>query len=281
MKKLFTLFALIGLLSFSMNAYAQDEAAEATEEVDTASMEMSDSTLVSSDSAVAETEEVPEAYVEEEEAVERGFHQIVKQQFIDGGPAFMGIVLLCLILGLAVSIERIIHLNLATTNVKKLVSSVEDALNSGGVEAAKDVCRNTSGPVASIFMQGLMRMSEGIEMVEKSIVSYGSVEMGKLEKGMVWISLFISLAPMLGFMGTVIGMISAFDAIAEAGDVSPSLVAGGIKVALLTTVGGLIVAVILQLFYNYLVSKIDGLVNSMEDASISLVDILVKHNLSK
>jgi biopolymer transport protein ExbB len=126
-----------------------------------------------------------------------------------------------------------------------------------------------------------MRASEGIEMVEKSIISYGSVEMGKLEKGMVWISLFISLAPMLGFMGTVIGMIGAFDAIAEAGDVSPSLVAGGIKIALLTTVGGLIVAVILQLFYNYLVSKIDSLVNSMEDASITLVDILVKNKLSK
>jgi biopolymer transport protein ExbB len=193
----------------------------------------------------------------------------------------MGIVLLCLILGLAVSIERIIHLNLATTNVKKLLANVESALSSGGIEAAKEVCRNTRGPVASIFVQGMMRMSEGIEMVEKSIIAYGSVEMGKLEKGMVWISLFISLAPMLGFMGTVIGMIDAFDAIAAAGDVSPSLVADGIKVALLTTVGGLIVAVILQLFYNYLISKIDSLVNSMEDASISVVDILVKHNLSK
>ena len=162
-------------------------------------------------------------------------------------------VLLCLILGLAVSIERIITLNLATTDTKKLLSDVDDALkNKGGVNAAKEICKNTRGPVASIFTQGLMRASEGIEMVEKSIISYGSVEMGKLEKGMVWISLFISLAPMLGFMGTVIGMIGAFDAIAEAGDVSPSLVAGGIKIALLTTVGGLIVAVILQLFYNCL-----------------------------
>ena len=149
------------------------------------------------------------------------------------------------------------------------------------IEKAKEVCRNTSGPIASIFYQGLERSSKGIDAVEKSIVSYGSVQMGLLERGTTWISLFIALAPMLGFMGTVIGMIGAFDAIAEAGDVSPSLVAGGIKIALLTTVGGLIVAVILQLFYNYLVSKIDSLVNNMEDASISLVDILVKNKLSK
>lgn len=224
--------------------------------------------------------EAEEVYVEEEES-SPGFHQVVKQQFIDGGATFMGIVLACLILGLAISIERIIHLNMATTNTNKLLADVEDALGSGGAEAAKEVCRNTRGPVASIFTQGLMRMSEGIEMVEKSIIAYGSVEMGRLERGMIWISLFISLAPMLGFMGTVIGMIDAFDAIAEAGDVSPALVADGIKVALLTTVGGLIVAVILQLFYNYLVSKVDSIVNSMEDASISLVDLLVKHNLSK
>ena len=279
MKKLFTLLMLVGALTFSATGlYAQDAA-------DSTDMAM-DSTSMASDSTEMEmAEEVeepaPAQVIEEEPEVEASFHQVVKEQFIDGGPAFMGIVLLCLILGLAIAIERIIHLNLATTNIKKLLASVEEALGAGGVEAAKEVCRNTRGPVASIFVQGLMRMSEGIEMVEKSIIAYGSVEMGKLERGMVWISLFISLAPMLGFMGTVIGMIDAFDAIAEAGDVSPSLVAGGIKVALLTTVGGLIVAVILQLFYNYLVSKIDSLVNGMEDASISLVDVLVKHNLSK
>ena len=257
-------------------------------------MAQEDTTAVESDSTmmVAEDSTAEEAMVEEEVVEETpdvyepvaedpGFHQIVKEKFIEGDWKFMGIVLVCLILGLAVAIERIITLNLATTNTKKLLSQVEDALSSGGVEAAKDVCRNTQGPVASIFVQGLMRMSEGVEMVEKSIIAYGSVEMGKLEKGMVWISLFISLAPMLGFMGTVIGMIGAFDAIEAAGDISPSLVAGGIKVALLTTVGGLIVAVILQLFYNYLVSKIDSLVNSMEDASISLIDILVKQSASK
>ena len=150
-----------------------------------------------------------------------------------------------------------------------------------GNESAMEVTKNTKGPVASIFTQGLMRYSEGIEMVEKSIIAYGSVEMGKLERGLVWISLFISLAPMLGFMGTVIGMIGAFDAIEAAGDISPQIVARGIKIALLTTVAGLIVGVILQLFYNYLVSKIDALVNTMEEASISLVDLLVQHKLTK
>jgi biopolymer transport protein ExbB len=212
---------------------------------------------------------------------EKSFHQTVKEKFIEGGWQFMGIVLVCLILGLAISIERIITLNLATSNNKKLLAKVEEALEAGGVEKAKEVTKSTRGPVASIFTQGLMRMSEGLEMVEKSIIAYGSVEMGRLERGLVWISLFISLAPMLGFMGTVIGMIEAFDSIEAAGDISPALVARGIKIALLTTVAGLIVAVILQLFYNYLVAKIDGLVNSMEDASISLVDILVRHNLSK
>jgi len=277
MKNFLSYFIIAGLLATaSMTAYAQDQ-------MDTSEMIASEDTLsmASPDSVMEEI--VEEVAVMEEEVVEEeaSFHQVIKQQFIDGGPEFMGIVLICLILGLAISIERIIHLNLATTNVSKLLTNVDEALNSGGVEAAKEVCRNTNGPVASIFVQGLMRMSEGVEMVEKSIIAYGSVEMGKLEKGMVWISLFISLAPMLGFMGTVIGMIDAFDAIAAAGDVSPSLVAGGIKVALLTTVGGLIVAVILQLFYNYLVSKVDSLVNSMEDASITLVDMLVRHNEGK
>ena len=205
------------------------------------------------------------------------FHQVIKQKFIEGGPSFMGIVLICLILGLALCIERIIYLNKATTNTEKLLSDVEGALNSGGVEAAKDICRNTPGPIASIFYQGLDRSSEGIDVVEKSVVAYGSVQMGLLERGLSWISLFIALAPMLGFMGTVIGMIGAFDAIEAAGDISPSLVAGGIKVALLTTVFGLIVAIILQTFYNYLVAKIDSIVNNMEDASISLIDILVKN----
>ena len=274
MKRIVVLLMMTGVFTLNhFNSVAQDDAvAVGTDSTEVAA----DSTAAAEVTQVEEVQETAEVY--EEPAAEPTFHQIIKDQFIQGGWQFMGVVLICLILGLAVAIERIITLNLATTNTKKLLSKVEDALATGGVESAKDVCRNTQGPVASIFVQGLMRMSEGIEMVEKSIISYGSVEMGKLEKGMVWISLFISLAPMLGFMGTVIGMIGAFDAIAEAGDVSPALVAGGIKVALLTTVGGLIVAVILQLFYNYLVSKIDSLVNSMEDASISLIDILVKQS---
>lgn len=206
-----------------------------------------------------------------------GFHQELKKRFIEGGPAFMGIVLICLILGLAIAIERIIFLNLSTTNSKKLAREVEEALQSGGVEAAKEVCRNTKGPVASIYYQGLDRTEESIEAAEKAVVGYGGVQMGLLEKNVSWVSLFIALAPMLGFMGTVIGMIQAFDKIEAAGDIQPSLVAGGIKVALLTTVFGLIVAIILQIFYNYIIAKIDSIVNDMEDASINLIDMLVDY----
>lgn len=208
--------------------------------------------------------------------------QMIKQKFIEGGPEFMALVLICLILGLALAIERIIYLNLATTNSTKLLDKIEGALASGGVDEAKEVCRNTRGPVASIFYQGLERSSEGVDMAEKAVVSYGSVQMGLLEKGLSWIGLFIALAPMLGFMGTVIGMIQTFDAISQSkGEVDPSVLAKGIKVALITTVSGLVVAIILQIFYNYIVSKIDSLVNQMEDASISLIDLLVKHDLSK
>ena len=208
------------------------------------------------------------------DAEETGFHQELKKRFIEGGAGFMGIVLLCLILGLAIAIERIIFLNLSATNSKKLTQDVEDALASGGVEAAKEVCRNTKGPVASIFYQGLDRADDSLESAEKAVVAYGGVQMGQLEKNVSWISLFIALAPMLGFMGTVIGMIDAFDKIEAAGDMNPSLVAGGIKIALLTTVFGLIVAIILQIFYNYIIAKVDSIVNDMEDSSISLMDIL-------
>ncbi|MBE9490344.1 MAG: MotA/TolQ/ExbB proton channel family protein [Bacteroidetes bacterium] len=206
-----------------------------------------------------------------------GFHQELKNRFVEGGPGFMGIVLLCLILGLAFAIERIIYLNLSTTNTQKLADSVEDALKSGGLDAAKEVCRNTKGPVASIYYQGLERADESIEAAEKAVIAYGGVQMGQLEKNVSWISLFIAIAPMLGFMGTVIGMIDAFDKIQAAGDMNPSLVAGGIKIALLTTVFGLIVAIILQVFYNYIIAKIDSIVNSMEDASITLIDMLVEN----
>ena len=204
-------------------------------------------------------------------------HQTLKKNFIDGGPLFMTPIILCLILGLAFVIERIIYLNLADKNTKKLVDDVEDALASGGVEAAKDLCRNTRGPVASIFYQGLDRADEGVEMVEKAVVNYGGVQMGKLESNLSWIALFIAISPSLGFLGTVIGMVAAFNAIENAGQISPTVVAGGMKIALITTVAGLIVAIILQLFYNYILAKIDSIVNKMEDSSISLVDLVIKH----
>jgi biopolymer transport protein ExbB len=268
MKKLFALMALCGMLFFiSTNAVvAQNNAAN-------------------QDTAVPQVQASPTADpIEDRAAVaEEGqsLHSQLKQTFIEGGPMFMSFVLVALILGLAFAIERVLYLNLATSNTKKLLTNVEQALESGGIEAAKDVCRKTRGPVASIFYQGLDRADHGIDVVEKSIISYGGVQAGLLEKGLSWIALFIALAPMLGFLGTVIGMIGAFNAIEVAGDISPSLVAGGIKVALITTVGGLVVAIILQIFYNYCISKIDSIVNNMEDASISLLDLLVKYNMKK
>lgn len=218
------------------------------------------------------------ASITDEEVIESTtLHAAIKQKFIEGGAGFMAAVILCLIFGLAIAIERVIYLNLSDINTKKFLEGFEDKLNNGGIEEAKEYCRNTRGPVASIFYQGLSRYDQGVEMVEKSVVSYGSVQMGLMEKGLTWMGLFIALAPMLGFMGTVIGMIGAFDNIQAAGDMSPALVAGGIKVALITTVGGLIVAMILQVFYNYCTSKIEGIVNNMEDASVSMLDILVKY----
>ena len=214
-----------------------------------------------------------------ETAVEgESMHHILMQKFLEGGWGWMLPVLLCLVIGLAVAIERILYLTLSTINKKKFVAKVEKALQEGGIEAAKEVCKNARGPIASIFWQGLDRYDQGLDAVEKAVVSYGSVQTGRMESGLSWIGLFIALSPMLGFMGTVVGMIGAFDAIQAAGDISPTLVAGGIKVALLTTLMGLIAAVILQLFYNYIVSKIDSLVNDMEDASIDLMDILTAYN---
>jgi biopolymer transport protein ExbB len=269
MKRLFALIAVFGMLFFMASnvALAQEDEAAATEPA--AQEEQVDMTVDQEEEAAAAAEEG------------KSLHSQLKQKFIEGNPTFMTFVLISLILGLAFAIERVLYLNLATSNTKKLLANVEEALESGGVEAAKDVCRNTRGPVASIFYQGLDRFDHGIDVVEKTVISYGSVQAGLLEKGLSWIALFIALAPMLGFMGTVIGMISAFDAIEIAGDISPSLVAGGIKVALITTVTGLIVAIILQIFYNYCVAKIDSIINNMEDASISLLDLLVKHNLKK
>ena len=205
-------------------------------------------------------------------------HHVMMQKFLEGGWAWMLPILLCLVIGLAVAIERILFLSLSTINSKKLIANVEEALKKGGIEAAKEVCRNTRGPIASIYYQGLDRYDQGLDSVEKAVVSYGSVQTGQMESGLSWIGLFIALSPMLGFMGTVVGMIDAFDAIQAAGDISPTLVAGGIKVALLTTLMGLTAAVILQLFYNYIIAKIDSLVNAMEDSSITLMDILTAYS---
>ena len=293
MKKRLLFTVLIGMFLFVNPLMAQDDSsatenvemiAEGAEEMDSSVQEE-----VQVEEAVEEVvSEVEEAIAPVEEAEDDGFFanvekvtQEIKKKFIDGGPLFMSFVLIALILGLALSIERIIYLNLATTNTEKLLQDIESAMSNGGVESAKEVCRNTRGPVASIFLQGLERSSEGIEMVEKSVIAYGGVQMGLLERGLSWIGLFIALAPMLGFMGTVIGMIDAFDIIEAKGEAKPDELAGGIKVALITTVSGLIVAIILQIFYNYIVSKIDTLVNQMEDASISLIDVLVKHDLKK
>lgn len=260
MKKLFSILAVTGL--FVLNA-------------NTVSARASASLMTNLSTSVVST-----ALILQDEApavVEKGFNQVLKEKFIEGGAGFMGIVLLCLILGLAVAIERIIFLNMASTNSAKLKQQVEDALASGGVEAAKEVCRNTKGPVASIYYQGLDRATESIESAEKAVIAYGGVQMGQLEKNVSWLTLFIATAPMLGFMGTVIGMIQAFEKIAAVGNLSASLIAADIQVALLTTVFGLIVAIVLQVFYNYIIAKIDSIVNDMEDSSITLIDLLVEH----
>lgn len=268
MKKLFSLIAVLGLLTFGVSSTLVAQESDETTSTETYQEEISHS-------------EVLAAHEDDGEIPHTSLHAAIKQKFIEGGALFMSFVVLSLIFGLAVSIERVLYLNLSSINTKKFLANVEDALQNGGVEAAKELCRTTRGPIASIFYQGLLRYNQGLDMVEKSITSYGSVQMGLLEKGMSWISLFIGIAPMLGFMGTVIGMIEAFDKIQAAGDIQPTLVAGGIKVALITTVGGLIVAMILQIFYNYCISKIDGLVNEMEDSSVTLMDLLVKYEQTR
>ncbi len=286
---LFSFMLAVLVIGAGNNSYAQDPTGEPAE-LDSAaqdSVKKAEEAAAAADLLIQEEKDkkakeiIDAKKAEEDAAANMSVHQIIKQKFIEGGPGFMGIVLLCLILGLALCIERIIYLNMATTNNAKLLNEIEGALGSGGVGAAKEVCRNTKGPVASIFYQGLDRSDKGVEVIEKSVVQYGGVQMGLLEKGLSWISLFIALAPMLGFMGTVIGMIDAFDSIQAAGDISPSLVAKGIKVALITTVFGLIVAIILQIFYNYIISKVDDLVNAMEDSSISFMDIVIKSGTVK
>jgi biopolymer transport protein ExbB len=264
MKRLIAFFTLAALLTFGINnlMMAQDVKDETKKE------QVATSSTSSLTAKTADTSS-------------KSFHQVLKEKFIEGGAGWMAPILICLIMGLALAIERIIFLNLSTTNTMKLLNKVETALESNGVAAAKDICRDTRGPVASIFYQGLDRYNEGLDVVEKSIISYGGVLMARLERNLSWITLFIALAPMLGFLGTVVGMVQAFDAIETAGDISPTIVAGGMKVALLTTVFGLIVAIILQVLYNYLITKVESIVNSMEDVTISFVDLLVRFKNSK
>ena len=260
MKKLFMFLAVAGLVTLTANiasAQEEDAAAPATEQVE-------------------EAEEVIDLFAGSGEEIP--LHQALKTKFIEGGAGFMSLIIICLIIGMALAIERILYLAFSKTNTTKLLEAVEAALEKGGIEEAKKVCRETRGPVASIFYQGLLRADQGVDVVEKTIVSYGGVQMSLMENGLSWIGLFISIAPSLGFLGTVIGMIQAFDAIQAAGDISPNVVAGGMKVALITTVGGLIVAMILQIFYNYIIAKIDALSIDMEDSSIRFVDAMVKYN---
>ena len=262
MKKFFMFLAVASLMTFTASIVAsaqEEEAAPAAVE------QVADDAEEVIDLFAGSGEEVP-------------LNQALKTKFIEGGAGFMSLIIICLILGMALAIERILYLAFSKTNTTKLLDNVEKALEEGGIEKAKEVCRNTRGPVASIFYQGLLRADQGVDVVEKTIVSYGGVQMSLMENGLSWIGLFISIAPSLGFLGTVIGMIQAFDAIQAAGDISPNVVAGGMKVALITTVGGLIVAMILQIFYNYIIAKIDALSIDMEDSSIRFVDAMVKYN---
>ncbi|MFM7637140.1 MAG: MotA/TolQ/ExbB proton channel family protein [Crocinitomicaceae bacterium] len=285
-----TLALTLGIIA-NVNAQGKKKAdkkdkAETTEVAAAPVNDMADDAAVSTgDAAVSEaanTGTTDNAKKKEEaKKPDLTFTQQLKQKYIEGDVVWMTPVLICMIIGMALSIERVIYLNLSTINTSKFIQDVEKALQNGGVDAAKELCRNTRGPIASIFYQGLDRAGEGLDMVEKSVVAYGGVQMGNMEKGLSWLQLFIALSPMLGFLGTVIGMIQAFDKIVEDGQVSPTTVADGIKVALLTTVFGLIAAIALQIFYNYITSKIDGLVNEMEDASISLIDVLLKNKAVK
>ncbi|MCR4852318.1 MAG: MotA/TolQ/ExbB proton channel family protein [Prevotella sp.] len=210
-----------------------------------------------------------------------GLHQQLKKKFVEGNPAFMSLVALVLVLGLAFCIERIIYLTLSEINAKKLMADLEEKVMKDDVEGAKDICRDTRGPVASICYQGLMRIDEPMEDIERSIVSYGSVQSANMERGCSWITLFIAMAPSLGFLGTVIGMVMSFDQIQTEGDINPTIVAAGMKVALITTIFGIIAALILQVFYNYILSKIEHITSQMEESAISFLDIAMKYKLKK
>lgn len=279
MKKLIALLTIAGFMTFGISNSVlaqQEENVPQTEQAAPAEAAVEE---VAAEEAAPVEEIVTTTIAEEEEAPT--FHEVLKKQYIDGGWGFMTLILVILVLGMALSIERIIYLTLSTTNTKKLLADFEKALNEGGIEKAKELCRNTRGPVASIFYQGLLRYNDGLDEVEKAMISYGSVMSGNLSSGSSWITLCISLGPNLGFFGTVIGMVQAFDDIAKAGDISPTIVASGMKVALLTTVFGLITAMVLQVAYNFILSKNEGILNDMEDSTITFMDILNDYSKKK
>ena len=279
MKKLFLILAVVVMVfgaAVDVNAAPKKGGKAKTEQVDKAAEEAKAAEAAKADSLAAVAK--LEAEKAETEVAGETMHQVLMQKFLEGGWGWMLPILIVLVLGLAIAIERILFLSLSTINNKSFIAQVEKALNEGGIEAAKEVCRNKRGPIASIFYQGLDRYHLGLDAVEKAVVSYGSVQTGRLESGLGWLSLFISLSPSLGFMGTVVGLVQSFDAIQAAGDISPALVAGGMKVALLTTLLGLIAAMILQVFYNMVIVKIDNMVNEMEDCSITLTDILTAYS---
>lgn len=273
MKKVCAYLSIVLLLTLGLSNVVFAQKKDAKQVKEPAKTETA--TMSATETAAAETASTETVTAQAEET--QSFHQALKTKYIEGGVPWMTPILIVLILGLALSIERILYVNLATTNTDKLLKSIEEKVQANDYEGAKEICRNTRGPVASIFFQGLERIDNGLEDVEKSLTSYGGVQMARLESNMVWISLFIGLAPSLGFLGTVVGMVQAFDDIEKAGDISPTVVAGGMKVALITTIFGLVSALVLQVFYNYLLAKIESIVTTMEDSSISFMDILVKN----
>lgn len=206
-----------------------------------------------------------------------GYHQKLKTKFIEGNAGFMSLVAIALVLGLAFCIERIIYLSLSEIDAKKFMARISNKIEAGDIEGAKDLSRNIKGPVASICYQGLLRINDSIENIERSVTSYGSVQSSNLEKGCSWITLFIAMAPSLGFLGTVIGMVMAFDQIQQVGDINPTIVAAGMKVALITTIFGIIVALVLMIFYNYILSKIEHITAQMEESVITLLDAIMEY----
>jgi len=266
MKKLFVLLAMMGVFVFAQPMMAQDN-----QPTDSAGLVVSDT--LAADSAMA----LIDADLNGMDASEGGgLHKLLKSKFIEGSAGFMSLVALALVIGLAFCIERIIYLTLSEINAKKLMQDIDAKLEANDVEGAKDLCRQTRGPVASICYQGLLHIKEPLDQIDRQLTNYGTVQISNMEKGCSWIKLFIAVAPSLGFLGTVIGMVMAFDQIQTAGDISPTIVASGMKVALITTIFGIIVALILQLFYNYILSKIEHLTSQMEESAITLLDSISK-----